>query len=87
MNNKGHTGWQGLIGDLPLYRQLREKGEPSPLLRIAESWLRAELEAEDATPEKADGAAARIMADPLQNPTLSGGGFSAGRMAAYDFIG
>ena len=41
--NKGHTGWQGKIGDLDLYKKLRTEGEPSPLLRIAESWLRAEL--------------------------------------------
>ena len=39
----GHTGWQGKIGDLDLYKKLRSEGEPSPLLRIAESWLRAEL--------------------------------------------
>jgi CCR4-NOT complex subunit CAF16 len=43
MCNKGYTGWQGKIGDLELYQQLRAKGEPSPLLRIAETWLRAEL--------------------------------------------
>lgn len=26
--NKGHTGWQGKIEDLTLYKQLRSKGEP-----------------------------------------------------------
>jgi len=42
--NGGHTGFQGQIGELELYQELRAKGEPSPLLRIAESWLRTELE-------------------------------------------
>ena len=31
--NKGHTGWQGLVGDLGLYQDLRKAGDPSPLLR------------------------------------------------------
>ena len=38
--NKGRTGWQGKIEDLDLYQNLRKAGEPSPLLRIAETWLR-----------------------------------------------
>merc|ERR1711968_217774 len=41
--NKGHTGWQGKIENLEFYQQLRAKGEPSPLLRIAEKWLREKL--------------------------------------------
>lgn len=81
--NKGHTGWQGKIEDLTLYRELREKGEPSPLLRIAESWLRGELKSK----EEAAGPAAIIMQDPSQASFVAGGGFSNGRMAAYDFIG
>jgi len=85
--NKGHTGWQGKIGDLELYQQLRAKGEPSPLLRIAESWLRAELAESGATIEAASGPAAQNEKDPLMQPFVAGGGFSAGRMAAYDFIG
>jgi hypothetical protein len=43
-----YVGWQGKIGDLELYKELRAKGEPSPLLRIAEHWLRKELEEKDA---------------------------------------
>lgn len=88
--NKGHTGWQGKIGDLGLYQQLRAKGEPSPLLRIAESWLRAEmveLEGKGLQREAAQGPAAQAEQDPLQQSFVSGGGFSAGRMAAYNFIG
>ncbi|KAJ1425160.1 P-loop containing nucleoside triphosphate hydrolase protein [Ochromonadaceae sp. CCMP2298] len=90
MCNKGHTGWQGKIGDLGLYQEMRAKGEPSPLLRIAEHWLRKELEEKEAAGElreEASGPAAMIERDPLQTTTTSGGGFAAGRMAAYDFIG
>mmetsp|Transcript_13916 Transcript_13916/g.20832 ORF Transcript_13916/g.20832 Transcript_13916/m.20832 type:complete len:314 (-) Transcript_13916:766-1707(-) len=87
--NKGHTGWQGRIENLDLYHQLRSKGEPSPLLRIAETWLRAELVEKHANneTEHASGPAALIEKDPLQASFTAGGGFSNGRMAAYDFIG
>ena len=86
--NKGHTGWQGKIGELDLYQQLRAKGEPSPLLRIAESWLRAELDVKRAEKiqEEADGPAAISERDPNQSAIMGGGGFVAGRMAAYDVI-
>jgi CCR4-NOT complex subunit CAF16 len=87
LRNKGCTGWQGKIGDLALYQQLRAKGEPSPLLRIAESWLRAELAEGGGSVESASGPAAQIEKDPLTQPFVAGGGFSAGRMAAYDYIG
>jgi len=89
--NKGNTGFQGKVGDLKLYQELRAKGEPSPLLRIAESWLRAELEEKRARleAEKAAGPQAIAAADPLQKvgTVESGGGFGSGRMAAYDFVG
>lgn len=87
--NKGHTGWQGKVGDLELYQQLRAKGEPSPLLRIAESWLRKELvEKQDRKEvEAASGPSALAEQDPTQKAFVSGGGFSSGRMAAYDFVG
>jgi len=85
--NKGCTGWQGRIEELELYRTLRSKGEPSPLLRIAESWLRAELIESDNAPEEPAGEAAQKEKDPMQASFVSGGGFSNGRMAAYDFIG
>lgn len=87
--NKGHTGWQGKIGDLELYQKLRTQGEPSPLLRIAESWLRAELEEKRALNEQEEAAGPQALQerDPTQTSTVSGGGFVAGRMAAYDNIG
>lgn len=87
LHRSGRTGFQGLVGDLQLYKELREKGEPSPLLRIAEHWLRSELVETDNKPEVADGPAAIAEQDPNQHPTLSGGGFSSGRMGAYGFDG
>jgi len=87
LNRKGHTGWQGKIEELDVYRDLRARGEPSPLLRIAETWLRAELVESNNELEEANGPAAIQERDPTQASYLSGGGFSAGRMAAYDVIG
>lgn len=84
--NKGCTGWQGKIEDLNIYQDMRKKGEPSPLLRIAETWLRGELE-ENNTPEAPAGKSAVEAKNPLANGYGSAGGFSAGRMGAYDYIG
>jgi CCR4-NOT complex subunit CAF16 len=81
--NKGLTGWQGLVKDLPLYQEMRSKGEPSPLLRIAEHWLRTELQQGNSTPEAASGEASLIEKNANALSYVSGGGFSAGRMAAY----
>lgn len=86
LTNKGRTGWQGRLEDLQLYREMRGRGEPSPLLRIAETWLRAELE-DGVVVEKAAGPAAHKDVDPTQTSFMAAGGFSNGRMASYDFIG
>lgn len=66
----GRTGWQGRLTDLEMYQQLRAEGYPSPLLRIAETWLRAELEEMKAKSlhEAEDGVAAREESDPLATP-------------------
>ena len=32
LTNTHTTGWQGKVDELPLYAELRSKGEPSPLL-------------------------------------------------------
>eukprot|EP01035_Chromulina_nebulosa_P022830 gene22830-29567_t len=89
LNHKGATGWQGPIQELQLYRELRSKGEPSPLLRIAETWLRTELleKERENVQELASGPAALSERDPTQVSFQQGGGFSAGRMTAYDFVG
>ena len=64
-------------------------GEPSPLLRIAETWLRSELEEKRSKGEEepSSGAAALAEQDPTQLSFVAAGGYSAGRMAAYDIIG
>ena len=87
--NKGHTGWQGKIEDLEIYQKLRAEGEPSPLLRIADTWLRSELEAKqrEGEHEEASGQVALNEKNPDALNYVRGGGFSAGRMAAYDNIG
>ena len=43
LNRHGATGWQGPMGELELYAQLRKEGHPSPMLKIATTWLRAEI--------------------------------------------
>jgi hypothetical protein len=88
LNNKGSTGWQGEVKDNEIYNQLRASGEPSPMLRIAERWLRAELEDMRSRKEneKASGHALN-ESNPLLHPDNRQGGFASGRMAAYDFIG
>lgn len=83
----------------------------SPLLRIAETWLRAEQlyaqrpeykidfgtgqaelcgvpsESASIALEEPMGDAANAEKDPRTLPYVAAGGFSAGRMAGYDFIG
>merc|ERR1711871_1081569 len=89
--DKGHTGWQGRIEDLDIYQNLRTQGEPSPLLRIAETWLRREIEEKkrrNEVREEASGDQAIAEKDPRQAAYgQGGGGFVAGRMNAYGFAG
>lgn len=90
LTNGGKTGWQGKTEDLDIFKEMRLRNETSPLLRVAEHWLRAELAEKKAKGqlEAASGTAAIGNNDPTQSAyDNSGGGFSAGRMAAYDFIG
>lgn len=83
LTNQGDTGWQGLIKDNQFYQELRAKGEPAPLLRIAEKWLRAEMLA-DIAPEEPSGESYQIeKRDELKCGADRGSGFSAGRMNAY----
>jgi CCR4-NOT complex subunit CAF16 len=87
LTNKGNTGWQGKLYDLEYYQELRKMGHPSPLLKIAERWLRSELVESNYENEIALGGAAQAEKDPTQVSNVAGGGFSNGRMSAYDFIG
>ena len=55
LNRHGATGWQGPMGELELYAQLRKEGHPSPMLKIATTWLRAEIAEFGVAVEGADG--------------------------------
>lgn len=81
LTRNGNTGWQGKIQDLQLYQQLRAEGHPSPMLKIATTWLRAELK--DAKKEKESGDAANEALNPNNLSTDRGGGFNPGRMLSY----
>ncbi len=89
LNNKGSTGWQGEVKNNEIYNQLRASGEPSPMLRLVEYWLRAELEDMQSRKEneKASGQVLCDDSNPLLHPDNRQGGFASGRMAAYDCIG
>lgn len=91
LNDEGNTGWQGRLEDLEPFQELLRQGEPSPMLRIAERWLRTELNEKkrklgrENALEAAAGPAGIEQANTLGD-LARGGGFSAGRMAGYDFI-
>ena len=59
------------------------------MLRIAETWLRAELKSKIASGimEPASGEAAIVEKDPRQQQANSEGGYSSGRMKAYAGVG
>ena len=83
LNRHGKTGWQGQIQDLDLYTKLRAEGHPSPLLKIATTWLRAELAEFGPAKEGEDGEAANVSKNPSLEATNRGGGFNPGRMLSY----
>lgn len=83
LNRFGKTGWQGEMKDLDLYTKLRKEGHPSPLLKIATTWLRAELAEFGPATEGEDGDAANDMKNPNTLSTDRGGGFNPGRMLSY----
>jgi len=91
----GITGWQGRIENMDLYTTFRNSGEISPLLRIAEYWLRNELaekkkkaleEGKEYVFEQADGEGAINSKDINRISTFSAGGFAPGRMSHFNFI-
>ena len=83
LNKNGKTGWQGNLNDLPLYHQLRSEGHPSPMLKIATTWLRAELAENGNKKENEAGIAANVLTNPSLKSTDRGGGFNPGRMLSY----
>lgn len=85
LTDKGSTGWQGSLQELDYYRDLRAQGHPSPLLKIAERWLRAELEEKKRLKikEKEAGEVANNEENDLLKSTKSGGGYVSGRLYEY----
>ena len=88
LNDKGKTGWQGRAEDHEYYAEMRKNGHPSPLLKVAEKWLRAELDEQKrllgkVKLEAASGDAAEKLNDPSADPTNRGGGYNPGRMLSH----
>jgi CCR4-NOT complex subunit CAF16 len=83
ITNKGQTGWQGRLEELEYYQQLRKAGDPGPLLRIAERWLRTEIEESRKAKIQEKELGQFATAEGLNNPTLSAGGFGPGRMYSH----
>ena len=71
------------MGELELYAKLRKEGHPSPMLKIATTWLRAEIAEFGVAVEGADGEGARESKNPNALSTDRGGGFNPGRMLSY----
>jgi len=83
ITREGTTGWQGPIEDLELYQSLRKEGHPSPLLKVATTWLRAEIAEKGKYREVECGDAANELKTPALSSTDRGGGFNPGRMLSY----
>jgi len=90
LTNKGNTGFQGELREMPMYKELRSKGDPSPLLSIVTKWLRDEIAADKAvakaaglqyTREEMSGEAAlKKKGGEDTTSYLNAGGFAPGRM-------
>lgn len=80
LTRKGDTGFQGSLQEIELYNQLRKEGHPSPMLKIATTWLRAEVKE---MKEKETGVVANDEKNPHMQSTNRGGGFNPGRMLSY----
>lgn len=82
----GATGWQGTLEENEHYMALRAVGHPSPMLKVAEKWLRDEIAQQRSLGEgreKADGEAAKIEETKGATSFLNGGGFAPGRMFTH----
>merc|ERR1712127_693782 len=76
LTDDGKCGWQGRLGDLDKYKELKAQNHPAKMLAIADHWLRAEMEKNRKMRklEKAQGELAHQL-----DPTDRQGGFSSGR--------
>ena len=83
LNDTGTCGWQGGMGDLEYYHQLKAENHPCKMLAIAEKWLRQELVANRKLNrhEKAQG---DFVKGP--DPTDRQGGYSSGRLKTEEEI-
>merc|ERR1719387_3142205 len=52
----GRTGWQGRLEENEHYCALRAAGHPSPMLKVAEKWLRDEIADQKAKGEQREAA-------------------------------
>jgi len=75
LTNQGKCGWQGKMGELEKYQELKKNNHPAKMLAIADHWLRKELEEarEKKQFEKATYAAMEL------DPTDRQGGYASGR--------
>jgi len=93
LNYKGTTGWQGSLEENEHYTELRNAGHPSPMLKVAERWLRTEIAEQKAAgslpsapKEEASGEGAfatKVDGKEGSAPYLNGGGFAPGRMLTH----
>lgn len=87
LNHMGGTGWQGRLQENEHYMELRSAGHPSPMLKVAEKWLRTEIEEQKAKNqfqfEEASGHGSRVEAAEGSTPYLNAGGFAPGRMFTH----
>lgn len=91
LNNHGTTGWQGTLAEHSYYQELRKSGHPSPMLKVAEKWLRDEMaeiraaKGNRAALESASGPGAYEQSGLVEgtNPFENGGGFAPGRMLTH----
>lgn len=79
LTSEGATGWQGKLSDLPLYADLKAKGQPA-LLNIACTWLREELRVQKLNKKKELASGASVVQHAAL-PYIAGGGFAPGRLA------
>lgn len=76
LTDDGKCGWQGRLGDLDKYKELKAQNHPAKMLAIADHWLRAEMEKNRKMRkyEKASGALVHEL-----DPTDRNGGYASGR--------
>ena len=82
----GATGWQGRLEENEHYMELRNAGHPSPILKVAEKWLRDEIADQKNNGEQREassGFAAVQAKSEGAASFLNGGGFAPGRMLTH----